>query len=62
VCAQIRHVYTAHSIVDDRQRGIDLLTPVFNLFDLTPSGRGEWSGDNEAINASLHGRPGTLAK
>jgi predicted dithiol-disulfide oxidoreductase (DUF899 family) len=24
------------------QRGIDQLTPVWNLFDLLPSGRGDW--------------------
>jgi predicted dithiol-disulfide oxidoreductase (DUF899 family) len=23
-------------------RGIDLLTPVYNLLDLTPEGRGDW--------------------
>ena len=25
-----------------RERGIDLLSPVWNLFDLTPQGRGDW--------------------
>ena len=25
-----------------RRRGIDLLSPVWNLLDLTPEGRGEW--------------------
>ncbi len=25
-----------------RERGIDLLSPVWNLFDLTPEGRGDW--------------------
>ncbi len=27
---------------DRRQRGIDLLSPVWNLLDLTPNGRGDW--------------------
>jgi predicted dithiol-disulfide oxidoreductase (DUF899 family) len=38
----IRHVYTAHPMLEDRERGIDLLSPVWNLFDLMPSGRGDW--------------------
>jgi predicted dithiol-disulfide oxidoreductase (DUF899 family) len=38
----IRHVYTAHPMLADRERGIDLLSPVWNLFDLTPAGRGDW--------------------
>jgi predicted dithiol-disulfide oxidoreductase (DUF899 family) len=34
----VRHFYTAHpSMSDDiRERGIDLLTPVYNMLDLTP--------------------------
>ncbi len=27
---------------DVKERGIDLLTPVYNLLDLTPEGRGDW--------------------
>jgi len=27
---------------DVKERGIDLLTPVYNLLDLTPQGRGDW--------------------
>jgi len=40
----VRHFYTAHpSMAEDiRERGIDLLTPVYNMLDLTPQGRGEW--------------------
>ena len=40
----LRHFYTAHpSMADDiNQRGIDLLSPVWNVLDLTPQGRGEW--------------------
>jgi predicted dithiol-disulfide oxidoreductase (DUF899 family) len=40
----LRHFYTAHPRMstDIRERGIDLLTPVYNLLDLTPQGRGDW--------------------
>lgn len=40
----IRHFYTAHpSMADDiRERGLDLLAPVYNILDLTPQGRGDW--------------------
>jgi predicted dithiol-disulfide oxidoreductase (DUF899 family) len=40
----LRHVYTAHpSMAEDvRERGIDLLSPVYNILDLTPQGRGDW--------------------
>ena len=42
----IRHVYSAHPRmgVDIKERGIDLLTPVYNLFDLVPEGRGDFYG------------------
>ena len=40
----LRHVYSAHPwMADDiKERGIDLLTPVYNLLDLTSEGRGDW--------------------
>jgi predicted dithiol-disulfide oxidoreductase (DUF899 family) len=40
----LRHFYSAHPwMADDvRERGIDLLTPVYNMLDLTPQGRGDW--------------------
>jgi predicted dithiol-disulfide oxidoreductase (DUF899 family) len=40
----LRHFYSAHpSMANDiRERGIDLLTPVWNILDLTPQGRGDW--------------------
>jgi len=40
----VRHFYTCHPhMADDiNQRGIDLLTPVYNMLDLTPGGRGDW--------------------
>jgi predicted dithiol-disulfide oxidoreductase (DUF899 family) len=57
---QVRHVYTAHPMLEGRERGIDLLCPVWHLLDLTRSGRGDWYGDNDAFDASLWelaGRP-----
>ncbi len=40
----LRHFYSAHPwmAADIRERGIDLLTPVYNMLDLTPPGRGDW--------------------
>jgi predicted dithiol-disulfide oxidoreductase (DUF899 family) len=40
----LRHFYTCHPhMADDiNQRGIDLLTPVYNMLDFTPGGRDDW--------------------
>jgi predicted dithiol-disulfide oxidoreductase (DUF899 family) len=40
----LRHFYSAHpSMANDiKERGLDLLTPVWNILDLTPQGRGDW--------------------
>ncbi|MDD5328553.1 MAG: DUF899 family protein [Sulfuricella sp.] len=40
----LRHTYSAHPRMgaEIKERGIDLLTPVYNLLDLTPKGRGDW--------------------
>jgi predicted dithiol-disulfide oxidoreductase (DUF899 family) len=40
----LRHFYTSHPSMagDIKERGIDLLTPVYNILDLTPRGRGNW--------------------
>ncbi len=40
----LRHFYTAHpSLSEDiKERGLDLLCPVYNVLDLTPHGRGDW--------------------
>jgi predicted dithiol-disulfide oxidoreductase (DUF899 family) len=39
----LRHFYSVSAILAEKEyRGIDLLTPVWNLLDLTPAGRGEW--------------------
>jgi len=39
-----RHAYSAHPRLaeDVRERGIDLLNPVWHLLDLTRQGRGDW--------------------
>jgi predicted dithiol-disulfide oxidoreductase (DUF899 family) len=43
----LRHFYTCHPHMSDdiNQRGIDLLTPVYNMLDLTPGGRDDWYAD-----------------
>src|SRR5262249_41015173 len=40
----LRHFYTAHPGMakDIKERGLDLLCPVYNILDLTPQGRGDW--------------------
>jgi predicted dithiol-disulfide oxidoreductase (DUF899 family) len=40
----LRHFYSSHPWMaeDIRERGIDLLTPVYNLLDLTREGRDDW--------------------
>ena len=40
----LRHFYSGHPwlAVDIKERGIDELTPIWNLMDLTPQGRGKW--------------------
>lgn len=40
----LRHFYTAHPWMapDVRERGIDLLAPIWHFMDLTPQGRGSW--------------------
>jgi len=40
----LRHFYTAHPSMSEemRERGLDLLCPVYNILDLTPQGRGDW--------------------
>jgi predicted dithiol-disulfide oxidoreductase (DUF899 family) len=40
----VRHFYTAHPSMseDIKERGLDLLCPVYNILDLTPQGRGDW--------------------
>jgi predicted dithiol-disulfide oxidoreductase (DUF899 family) len=40
----LRHFYSAHPSMsnDIKERGLDLLCPVYNILDLTPQGRGDW--------------------
>jgi predicted dithiol-disulfide oxidoreductase (DUF899 family) len=40
----LRHFYTCNPRMaeDIHERGIDLLTPMWNIMDLTPQGRGKW--------------------
>jgi predicted dithiol-disulfide oxidoreductase (DUF899 family) len=40
----LRHSYSTHPAMSPEinQRGIDLLSPVWHLLDLTPQGRGDW--------------------
>ena len=39
-----RHVYTGHPDLaeDQQERGLDLLSPVWHILDLTRAGRGDW--------------------
>jgi predicted dithiol-disulfide oxidoreductase (DUF899 family) len=43
----LRHFYTGHPWLAENinQRGVDRLTPVYNMLDLTPQGRGDWFPD-----------------
>lgn len=44
---QVRHYYTLPAnFLDDSQRGIDLLSPVWNMLDLLPGGRDDWYAGN----------------
>ena len=39
----VRHFYTGGAMMaDGHWRGMDLLSPVWSFFDLTPEGRGDW--------------------
>lgn len=40
----VRHFYTSHPWMSPeiRERGIDLLSPIWHALDLTPHGRGNW--------------------
>ncbi|WP_216840969.1 DUF899 family protein [Acidobacterium sp. S8] len=40
----VRHFYTTHPRMapEIKERGIDLLAPVWHFMDLTPQGRGDW--------------------
>jgi predicted dithiol-disulfide oxidoreductase (DUF899 family) len=38
----VHHTNTIDAMLDGKFRGVDLLSPVWNLFDLLPSGRGDF--------------------
>ena len=40
----LRHFYSSHPRMaeDIKERGLDLICPVYNVLDLTPQGRGNW--------------------
>jgi predicted dithiol-disulfide oxidoreductase (DUF899 family) len=54
----LRHFYSAHPrmATDIKERGIDLLVPVYNLMDLTPQGRGNWYASLDYGPAVRHAR------
>jgi predicted dithiol-disulfide oxidoreductase (DUF899 family) len=46
----IRHIYTQHAeFPNDLNRGIDQYCATWHLFDLLPSGRGDWNAGNDYI-------------
>jgi predicted dithiol-disulfide oxidoreductase (DUF899 family) len=47
--SEVRHVYTGHPFMDGKQRNIDLLCAVWHIFDLLPSGRGDWMASNSLV-------------
>ena len=49
---ELRHFYSAHPRMasDIKERGIDLLSPIWNMLDLTPQGRGDWYAKLEYPN------------
>ncbi|MBF6329827.1 DUF899 family protein [Nocardia transvalensis] len=53
---RVRHFYTLPAnFLDDAQRGIDLLSPVWNVLDLLPAGRGEWYAENHYAGRERRG-------
>lgn len=48
----VRHFYSQPAnFLDNAERGIDLLSPVWNLLDLLPTGRGDWYAANSYAGA-----------
>ena len=46
----LRHTYTAHPDENENTiHGIDLLQPVWHVFDLTPAGRGNFNLRNDYV-------------
>lgn len=45
---RVRHFYSLPAnFLDGSERGIDLLSPVWNILDLMPRGRGDWYANND---------------
>jgi predicted dithiol-disulfide oxidoreductase (DUF899 family) len=55
----LRHFYTAHPwmATDIKERGIDLLAPIWHFLDLTPQGRGNWYASLE-YGTKIHAAAG----
>jgi hypothetical protein len=51
---RVRHVYTSQPWLDPAvpEGGIDLLSPVWQLLDLLPQGRGAWYAGNGYVTAA----------
>lgn len=43
----VEHRYTTLAFLADGGRGLDLLSPIWNVLDLTPSGRPDWWPSND---------------
>ena len=45
----VHHFYTAHPWMSPeiKERGIDLMSPIWHVLDLTPQGRGHWYANLE---------------
>jgi predicted dithiol-disulfide oxidoreductase (DUF899 family) len=55
---RLRHRYTAQATLPGNHgRGIDALSPVWNLLDLTPAGRPDWWPGNDYPEQWATGRP-----
>ena len=53
----LRHFYSAHPRLaeDVKERGLDLICPLWTLFDLTPQGRGDFYAKLEYPAKTAHG-------
>jgi len=50
----LHHSYSAHPrmAADVKERGIDLMSPIWHVLDLTPNGRGNWYSELEYTKKS----------
>jgi predicted dithiol-disulfide oxidoreductase (DUF899 family) len=60
---RVRHFYTMQASFSptERERGIDLLSPVWQVLDLLPQGRGDWYAGNAYAGPSRGGTPSRAA-